>query len=251
MSDEQQLRERICEIGRRMYNKGHVAANDGNISCRLEPGRFLCTPTGVSKGFMDPEDLAVVDDDGNQLDGPIPRTSEVLLHMTIYRHRPDVGAVAHCHAPYATAFAMSGQEIPTGIMPEMEVQLGPVPTIGYDSPGSPRLSEAILPHLRNHANTILLANHGPVGFDKTLDLAFFHLETIDMCCRQLLLLKQVGSVQRISEAKMHDLLEAKKRMGIPDPRHEGRDPYPSAQSNEYLDWFVQRGKFRIAPDTES
>ena len=100
------------------------------------------------------------------------------------------------------------------------------------SPGSPARSDAILPHLRNHVNTILLANHGPVGFDRTLDLAFFHLETIDMCCRQLLLVKQVGSIQRISEEKMQEVLAARKRMDLPDPRHTGQDPCPPAQHDE-------------------
>jgi L-fuculose-phosphate aldolase len=248
MCDEDEMRRKICEIGRRMYDKGFVAANDGNISYRLGEGRFLCTPTGVSKGFMKPEDLPVVDSAGEQISGPIRRTVEVLLHLTIYDALPEANAVAHCHAPHATAFAASGMALPSAVLPEVEVLLGPVPTVGYDNPGSESISKAVRPHLKHGVNTILLANHGPVGFDKTLELAFYHLETIDMYCRMLMLIKQFGSIQRLSEKKVRQLLAAKQRMGLDDPRLHGAEVYPPAEENEYLRHFLERGTLRDAPE---
>ncbi len=218
MPSEYELRRQICETGRRMYAKGFVAANDGNISVRLGGGRYLCTPTGVSKGFLKPEDLAVVNDAGKQLSGPLPRTSEVLLHLEIYHELPEVSAVCHAHPPHATAFAVAGIAPPVGVLPEVEILLGPVPLAPYETPGSKDFAQTILPHLRNKANTILLANHGAVACDKTLERTFFHLETVDMYCQILLLARQVGRVSVMPQEKVGELLEIKKRLGINDPR---------------------------------
>lgn len=119
MTGEWELKREICEVGRRMYERGFVAANDGNISYRLGDGRFLCTPTGVSKGFLKPADIAVVDDQGNQISGAKPRTSEIKLHLQIYAELPEINAVAHAHPPHATAFAVAGIDIPSCILPEV------------------------------------------------------------------------------------------------------------------------------------
>src|ERR1700674_5159153 len=126
--NEYQLKQQICEIGRRLYNKGFAAANDGNISVRLNDKEILSTPTMVSKGFMKPEDVCKVDYEGNQLAGTRKRSSEVLLHLAIYKNRPDVNAVVHCHPPHATAFAVAGELIPKCVWPEVEVFLGEAPT---------------------------------------------------------------------------------------------------------------------------
>ena len=217
-ADESELRQRVCDIGRRMYERGFVAASDGNISVRLGGGRFLCTPSGVSKGYMSPGMLCVVDGDGKQLDGPAPRTSEVLMHLEIFRQRPDVNAVTHAHPPHATAFAIAGVAPPAGVMPEVEIFLGPVPLAKYAAPGSAALAQSILPHLKDKANTILLANHGVVSFDKDLEQAYFHLETIDSYCRILLLAGQVGQVCKLSNRQIEELLQIKKSLGIDDPR---------------------------------
>ena len=160
--NEFEIKKQMCEIGRRMYEKGFVAANDGNISYRLGKGRYLCTPTLVSKGFLKPSDIAVVDEKGKQLEGQLPRTSEILLHLEIFHALPEINAVCHAHPPYATAFAVAGIEVPSNILPEVEIFIGQVPLADYDTPGSKSFAETILPHLRNKANTILLANHGAV-----------------------------------------------------------------------------------------
>ncbi len=161
--NEKQLKEQICEIGRRLYNRGFAAANDGNITVRLNERELLCTPTMVSKGFMKPEDICKVDYEGKQLAGTRKRTSEVLLHLAVYKHRPDVQAVVHCHPPHATAFAVAHEPIPKCVLPEVEVFLGEVPIAKYETPGDQRLPDTIVPYVKD-CNTILLANHGTVTF---------------------------------------------------------------------------------------
>ena len=238
MASEWEVKKQICEIGRRMYEKGYVAANDGNISVRLGDGRYLCTPTGVSKGFLTPDMVCVVDDEGNQIGGSWPRTSEILLHLEIFHELPEINAVAHAHPPHATAFAVAGIEVPTCILPEVEILIGRIPLAEYDTPGGKNFAETILPHLRNKANTILLANHGAVACDKTLEQAYFHLETLDMYCQILLLSKQVGDVRQITPPKVKELLEIKGRLGFDDPRFDGDCQVCTlAGSDEFLRGF--------------
>ncbi|MHC4718321.1 MAG: class II aldolase/adducin family protein [Planctomycetota bacterium] len=239
--NEWKLKEQICQIGRRLYEKNYVAANDGNISVRLGPGRFLCTPTLVSKGFMTPAGIAVVDDEGNQISGDKPRTSEIRLHLEIYHEMPEINAVVHAHPPHATAFAVAGVELPNAILPEVEIFIGQVPIARYDTPGSKDFAETILPHLRNKANTILLANHGAVSCGRTLQEAYFHLETLDQYCRILLLTRQIGKVHQLSGRQVQELLEIKQQMGIDDPRIgcEG-EACVLAGSDEFLRGFSER-----------
>ncbi len=238
MASEWEIKKQICDLGRRMYEKGYVAANDGNISFRMGNGRYLCTPTGVSKGFLTPEMICVVDDDGNQVGGEWPRTSEILLHLEIFHELPEINAVVHAHPPHATAFAVAGVEVPMCILPEVEIFIGRIPLADYDTPGGKNFAETILPHLRKKANTILLANHGAVACDKTLEQAYFHLETLDMYCQILLLSKQVGKVRQISEPKVNELLKLKESLGLDDPRLEGDcDPCVLAGSDEFLRGF--------------
>ena len=137
---EQQHKEFMCEIGRRLYNRGFAAANDGNITVRLNDREFLCTPTMVSKGYMKPEDICKVDAEGKQLAGSKKRTSEVLLHLAIYKARPDVMGVVHCHPPHATAFAVAHEPIPKCVLPEVEVFLGEVAISRYETPGDNRFA---------------------------------------------------------------------------------------------------------------
>ncbi len=249
MASEWQIKRDICDIGRRLYDKGFVAANDGNISVRIGPNRFLCTPTGVSKGFLKPADIAVVDDTGKQLSGNLPRTSEILLHLEIYHELSEINAVVHAHPPHATAFAVAGIPIPQNVMPEVEISIGQVPLAEYDTPGSVDLPKTILPHLRNKANTILLANHGVVTCDKSLKKAHFHLETLDMYCDILLLSKQVGNIRQISEPKVRELLQFKKKLGIDDPRIDGdMAACALSGSDDFLRGFSQRPIPQHTPD---
>ena len=237
MANEREIKQQICEMGRRMYEKGFVAANDGNISFRMGDGTYLCTPTGVSKGFLKPQDIAVVNDAGEQIGGALPRTSEILLHLEIFHELPEINAVCHAHPPHATAFAIAGIELPSGILPEVEIFIGHVPRAAYETPGGKGFAETILPHLRNHANTILLANHGAVSCDKDLLHAYFHLETLDMYCYILLQTKQIGKIEQMPEQKIRELLDIKQGLGIADPRLEDGECCELAGSDEFLRGF--------------
>src|SRR5688500_7358439 len=156
------LKEQICEIGRRVYNKGFAAANDGNISIRVGENEVLCSPTMICKGFLTPEDICAVDLDGNQIAGKRKRTSEILLHLAIKRHRSNVTAVVHCPPPHATAFAVAGEPIPQCILPEIEVFMGEVPIAPYETPGAQSCANTVVP-FRKGTSTVILRNHGTVS----------------------------------------------------------------------------------------
>ena len=218
MVNEFKIKQEICEIGRKLYEKGFVAANDGNISYRASDKRVFCTPTLVSKGALKPDDICTVDMTGKQIDGRKKRTSEVLLHLEVYKANPQVKAVVHSHPPYPTAFSVAGEEIPTCVLPEVEVFLGPIPTAVYETPGAQTLAETILPHV-NKAKIVVLKNHGTVSWGETLQQAYWWTEILDAYCRVLLIAKQVGRVERISAPKVEELLDLKERFGITgDPR---------------------------------
>ncbi|WP_437225697.1 class II aldolase/adducin family protein [Planctomicrobium sp. SH661] len=217
-----EIKEWICEIGRRVYNKGFAAANDGNISYRVGENEVLCSPTMICKGFMKHEDICMVDIDGKQLAGTKKRTSEILLHLTIMKHRPDVKAVVHCHPPHATAFAVSREAIPQCVLPEIEVFMGEVPLAPYETPGAQGFADTVVPFLKS-SNTIILTNHGTVTFGKTLEEAYWKTEILDAYCRILILSKQLGGITYLNEQKSRELLDLKKRLGFDDPRFHLED----------------------------
>ena len=217
LMSEWKLREQMCEIGRRVYAKGFAAANDGNISYRLSEDRVLCTPTRVSKGFMKPDDLCIVDMEGNQVSGTRKRSSEILLHLSILKARPDVRSCVHCHPPHATAFAVAHEPIPKCTMPEFEVFLGEVAITPYETPGGQKFADTVLPYVKD-TDTIILANHGTITYGSDLEDAYFKTEIIDAYCRILILTKQLGRVNYYSDEKAAELIKLKPKLGIPDPR---------------------------------
>lgn len=216
---EWKLKEQMCDIGRRIWLKGFCAGNEGNHSYRISENRILCTPTGISKGNLKPDDICTVDMEGKQVAGSRKRTSEILLHLQIYKARPEIRAVIHSHPPHATAFAVAGVDLPTCIHPEAEVFLGVVPTAKYVTPGDKRLGESILPFVKD-SNTILLQSHGVVCYSPDLEQAYYQLEIVDAYARILLLAKQVGSIRPLDSAEMKELLELKNRFGFKDARVE-------------------------------
>lgn len=216
---EFKLKEQMCDIGQRIWLKGFCAGNEGNHSVRVGDGRFLCTPTGVSKARLKIDDICTVDIDGKQLGGRKPRSSEFMMHAAVYRARPDVNAVVHSHPPHATAFAMAGVDLPTCIHPEAEVFLGPVRTARYVTPGDKRLGESLMPYI-NECNTILLGNHGVVCYAADLEQAYYQLEIVDAYARILLLARQLGTVRTLSGDEMTELIQLKARFGLDDPRME-------------------------------
>src|SRR3954463_6351977 len=214
---EFKIKEQLCEIGRKIWLKGFCAGNEGNHSYRLSENRILCTPTGISKGNLKPDDICVVDKEGKQIGGKRKRTSEFLMHAAIYQARPDVRAVVHSHPPHATAFTVAGVDLPTCIHPEAEVFLGAVKTARYVTPGDQRLGDSILPYVKD-SNTILLQSHGVVTYGDDLERAYYQLEIVDAYARILILAKQVGSIRPLEAGEMKELLELKAKFGLKDAR---------------------------------
>ncbi len=212
----------ICKVGKRLDERRFAAANDGNISIRLTGDRILCTPTMHSKGDMEPQDLCLVDLQGEQISGQKRRSSEVKLHLEVYRQRPDVNSVVHCHPPHATAFAVAREPIPQCVLPEVEIFLGEVPIAAYQTPGSPAFSQSILPFVKD-CNVIVLANHGTVSFGTTCQLAFWYTDILDAYCRVLMLAKQLGGLNYLSDKDCGELLEYKQEWGYSDLRIYGED----------------------------
>jgi len=219
MINVHKIKQEICEIGDRLYKKGFAAANDGNISYRVSEKEVVCTPTLICKGFMKPDDLCVVDMDGNQLSGRRKRTSEILLHLAIMKERPEVKSVVHCHPPHATAFGIAREPIPQCILPEVEIFLGEVPIARYDTPGSQNFADTILPFVHK-ANIMILANHGTVSLGETLEKAYWWTEVLDAYCRMLILARSLGRVNYFSQPEAQELLALKDKWGMKDPRNE-------------------------------
>jgi L-fuculose-phosphate aldolase len=218
MMNAHKIKLEICDIGRRIYNKGFAAANDGNISVRINDNEVLCTPTLHSKGFLKPEDICTVDMSGKQIAGNKKRSSEALLHLEIYKARPDVKSVVHCHPPHATAFAVAREPIPQCILPEVEVFLGDVPIARYETPGGQSFAETILPFV-SKTNIMLLANHGTVSYGESVERAYWWTEILDAYCRILMLSRQLGRVSYFTEDKERELLALKQQWGWQDPRN--------------------------------
>ena len=208
----------ICDIGRRIYNKGFAAANDGNITVRIGDNEVLCTPTMHSKGFLKPDDICTIDMTGKQTAGRKKRSSEALLHLEIYRQRPDIKSVVHCHPPYATAFAVAREPIPQCVLPEVEVFLGDVPITKYETPGGQAFADTIIPFVKK-SNVVILANHGTVSFGEDVERAYWWTEILDAYCRILMLSRQLGRVNYFSEKEERELLALKDKWGFTDPRN--------------------------------
>jgi L-fuculose-phosphate aldolase len=216
-----QIKKQMCDIGHRIWLRGYCAGNEGNHSVRISEDRVLCTPTGISKGFLDPDDLCVVDLEGNQVEKNPKgrkRTSEVLVHLAIYKKRPDVRAVIHSHPPHAVAFCLANIPLPEGIHPEAEVFLGRTVFAKYATPGGPDLPASFLDRITELTTTILMANHGSVSLGNDITDAYYKLEILDNYCKQLILAKQLGHVNVLDTNQMVELLKVKERFGFKDDR---------------------------------
>lgn len=193
--DEAQARELICEVGRRLWQVGFAPANAGNMTVRLSDDRLLCTPTLVSKGFMKPEEMVVLSLDG-AVTGPGRASSEVLMHLEVYRQRADVGGVVHVHPPVATGFAAAGQALPDDILTEVLGTLGSVPLVPLAVPGTPEVPDNLRPFLAGH-DAFLLANHGALTVGEDLWQAFYRMEIVEHSAQVALAAHQLGGAARI------------------------------------------------------
>ena len=206
-------RREVCEVGRRVYQRGYVAANDGNISVRIQDDRILCTPTGVSKGFITEDMLAICDLDGQQVAGTMRISSEIRMHLDIYKLRTDVHSVVHAHPPTATGFAVAGIELTQCVLPEVIVSLGGVPLADYGTPGGPDIVEPMKPLLKDY-DAILMANHGAVTLGKDVMDAHFKMETVEHFAKIALVAHQLGQVKTLSDGHVNELIDLRERFGI-------------------------------------
>src|ERR1043165_541991 len=215
-----ELKLQICDIGRRLWQRAYVDGNGGNIAIRVGEDIALCTPTLVSKGFMKPEDMCLVDLEGNQLcsGNGKKRTSEILMHLQIMKRLPRAVATVHCHPPYSIGFAVAGVEPPTCMIPEYEV-FSSVAIAPYRTPGTPEMGKLVAELVDKH-NTILMANHGVVAWShNNLEDAYFKMEILEAYCRTVLVASQLGKPPNtFNPAQLQDLLKIKQSLGIPDPR---------------------------------
>jgi L-fuculose-phosphate aldolase len=208
---EQSLRQQICEIGRRMHEKNFVAANDGNISVRLDAHRVLTTPTGVSKGFMTPESMVIVDYEGRPLSAGKP-SSEILLHLFVYRERPEVQAVVHAHPRHATGFAVAGISFEECVTPEIIVTLGSIPLASYGTPSTQKLPDTLRPFIHHH-DAFLLANHGAVTVGRDLWEAYYKMERLEHYAHIIFISRQLGGEKILAQREVQELLNLRNKYG--------------------------------------
>ena len=216
MSTESSLRADIVEIGRRMYARGYTASNDGNISVRLGGDRLLMTPKGVCKGFMTPDMMCVTDLDGRKLQGDRDPSSEILMHLEVYRQRPDVQAVVHAHPPIATGFAVAGIPLDRAVLAEVLTTLGSVPIAEYATPSTKELPEAVRKYIRAH-DGMLLANHGALTVGGDLHSAYYKMETVEHFAKISLVARLLGRENLISREEVMRLQELRGVYGIKPP----------------------------------
>ena len=210
---ERELRQDIVDIGRLVYQKGWVAANDGNITIRLSPDRILATPTGISKGMMHVDDLIIVDKQGSKLEGRRECTSEIFMHCTVYNMRPDIHSVLHAHPPVATGFATAGRPLDQALLPEVIIGLGCVPLAAYGLPGTPALTEPMLPYIPKY-DAIMMGNHGAVCYGEDVYKAFFKMETVEHFARIALVAELLGGANVLPKTEVDKLLDSRSRYGI-------------------------------------
>ncbi|MBR0261073.1 MAG: class II aldolase/adducin family protein [Selenomonadaceae bacterium] len=229
---DEEAKKMIVEIGRRMYMKNFVAANDGNISCKVDDETIWTTPTGVSKGFMSEDEMVKMHLDGTVIrQGERAPSSEVKMHLRIYNERKDVMAVCHAHPPVATSFAIAGMALNQAIYPEAIVNLGIVPCVHYETPGSHKLPDSIAPYVRDY-NALLLANHGAVSWGTSLMEAWYRLESTEHYAMIIMYsINVIGKANVLSCNQINELIQLRKKMGITS----GGVPYGNTKSCNLTD----------------
>jgi L-fuculose-phosphate aldolase len=207
------LKRDIVEAGRRVYARNFVASNDGNISARVDSRRIVITPSGVSKGFLKPDDLIVVDMDGNVLEGKGKPSSELPMHLRMFQDRPDINGVVHAHPPKATGFAVAGIPLTQCVLPEVIVGLGGIPLAEYGTPGTSEFYEPVLKYLKDY-DAFLLANHGALAIGKDVMNAYYKMETLEHFAHIAFVALQLGNLNEIGEMDVQKLIDLRSNFGI-------------------------------------
>lgn len=217
------VRQQICDIGQRIYLKNMVAANDGNVSVKLEEDVFICTPTGVSKGFLEPDMLCKVNSKCELLEenekGLRP-SSEIKMHLVVYRERADVRAVVHAHPLHATAYAICHKALDMQIMPEATIGLGIVPVAQYGAPSTVKLSESLVPYLQEY-DAVLMANHGAVSYGQDLISAYYKMEALEFYATLMYMANNIGNPKEFSNESIKELLDIRQNYYKVPGRHPG------------------------------
>ena len=216
MSSEETKRADIVEIGRRLHQRAYVASNDGNISVRLDAERLLTTPKSVSKGFMSPDMLVITDYAGRKLAGERDPSSELPMHLAVYRRRADVTAVVHAHPPVATGFAVAGIPLDRAVLAEVVTTLGSIPIAEYGTPSTQELADAVDRHIAAH-DGLLLANHGAITVAGGLLPAYYKMETIEHFARISVVARILGRERLLSREEVNRLQELRGTYGIAAP----------------------------------
>ena len=222
-------KQEIVEAGRRLYDNGYIVSSDGNISARISEDRIVATPTGLCKGTLSPDDLCILDTDGNQISGKLRPSSEIGMHYFLYRERPEITAVVHAPPPTATAFSIAGVPLTDCVLPEVIISLGSIPTAGYGTPGGPEISEPIKQYVKDY-DAYLLENHGATTIGTDVMNAYFKMETMEQFAKILFIARQLGGVNVLDREQVGKLLKIRDRLGIrgPDPACEIPRPPTSA-----------------------
>ena len=225
MSSEYEIKQEMCEIGRRVYERGMVAANDGNFSVKLSENEFLCTPTGVSKGFMTPEYICKIDGEGKLLEanGSFKPSSEMKMHIRVYKERADVQAVVHAHPPYATTFAAARIPLEQPILSEAVLTLGRVPVAVYGTPSTREVPDAVAEYLPYY-DAMLLANHGALTYGDSLINAYHKMESVEFYARILYQTRLLGGAKELTAKQVEDIYEIRRKSQMP-----GRHPADTAK----------------------
>lgn len=216
MFNEYEIKKQMCEVGKRVYNRNMVAANDGNFSVKINEKEILCTPTGVSKGFMTPDYICKVDLDGNiiQSDKGYKPSSEIKMHLRIYQQRPDINAVVHAHPTFATSFAIAGIPLTQPIMPEAVISLGCVPIAEYGTPSTVEVPDNLEKYLP-HYDAVLLESHGALTWSVDLMSAYYKMESLEFYAELLYKSKMLGGPKEFDEVQIEKLYEIRRQMGLP------------------------------------
>ncbi len=224
---EEQIKADIVEIGRRLFARGFVASNDGNISVRLDDDRLITTPKSVSKGFMTPDMMVVVGFDGRKIAGDRDPSSELPMHLEVYRNRPDVRAVVHAHPPIATGFAVAGVPLTRAVLAEVVTTLGSIPIVEYGTPSTQELPDAVRRYIKAH-DGLLLANHGAVTCGNTAMAAYYKMETIEHFAKISLVARLLGREHLLSKEEVDRLQGLRGMYGIAAPAPLCTDPAEAA-----------------------
>lgn len=217
------LKERMCDIGRRMWEREYTDGNGGNLVVRVGENLFLTTQTLISKGFMSPETISLVDYDGNQLAGKFKRTSECMTHLAIFRNQSKARATCHAHPVHATAYAVANVQPPTCMIPEAEVFLGQIGMAPYQTPGTPANAVEVGRVAKDH-HAILMVNHGVITWGDHIEDAYWKMENTDSYCKTIWIASQLGnSLKTISQGQARELIELRKSLGMNDKREDWKE----------------------------